>query len=1328
MEIYKSKYNRKEIEEKLYKISTDLYSNGLNNGYDYVDMGEAGIWAKYPIGVTNWETCYEDILYFQWGETEGYKEGDEIDATTFTWKNYKFSTEGSNSSATSSDIRINLNKYCNASKYGYEGFTDKLSTLELEDDVAHIFMSGAWRMPSTKDITRLHELCNHEYVQNYNNSGVAGILYTLRSDLSKQLFLPACGYRSTINKGTVSHKASYGYYWSNSLSTSPVSASTLQFHDGISPSTSTHARAAGVPVIGFISSGPIEESKFYTKEEVDDKLSNIDSSDVDLSNIEATKLKTPVKLWGNKFDGSKDMDGDLTVGGDFYLYGNNSYNGETDEILHYSDGDLYIGNGNSEDTVRINQDLTILGNITAENVKSIESKLEGVTKAADDSKVVKGIFDADTGVTAYPKDGIITLDCIDGISFNTDNSTISISADTNYLATKQDLKSKANDSEVIKGIFVDGGSQGTDDIHISSDFRGEIELYPRKGIIFSQEGSHILGIEVDTNDIATKQSVDDLKQSVDLLVNGETADNAFNTLKEVDTWIKSHEEEAADIISDVNEIKGNYVKTDDERLLDSEAAFFTNEMAKYGFIGPAPNNSELGVSYHNNYVDLKYSFISYGCAGAKEGQVSINNASKSSAGVMSAEDKSKLDSIEVSKLYTSDNLDMGQYYTKTQVDSKIPTNYIVSGEQTTTSTEDGGDNVYTFKTNGGATSTFNVKNGNSGQFSFNLLLRTLNGNIALGNDEDGVRTTKENFIDEDGCRVYKITVVTEDQSVNKGAYWWPNANLEKGVGSTFYPGHTYTISLDYKSDCEFQSGLFFNAYADADHGSAFRYNAKDAITYPISPEWKRISYQVTLTDDVKYGFGSWAVIVQPRRTAAKGTSVQVRKLCVTESNMSAWVPAESEFLDNKGDAGKDGINGKDGSVTSFNLLSNSNQIQYTWGSTGQTCSITSAKDPDRGMVYSVKVNSHNAATNSAYMYLRDKENSFDGGVEKAIHLGKYILSFDYYSPDSQVSTYFDLCAPGYSSHVGYGTWRFDANSAWKRVSIPFEITSLPATGLDYVTFTYYPTVKTEGITAQIANICLVEDVGNNWIPSFNEKIAESPWGKDISDKVEENITNINTCQSQIKALQDHQMQFEDILFFATDMKPQTVIKDKQSDLYNLHSLVTSNQLTTVDIIAELPTQTVFFQNCSVAYSNNRLTVNYGGAPIFTSVLSPTLYEWGTLTAYNSVIIAKKISTGVTSVSTNAPNILHIYDFGKGDLTELDRVDPIVFYKLKSGIEENKQIYFHIMPADIIITPILSWYIEGSRVEFLLVPYYDNGSSNIRKLEIYPDGKVVSIYV
>ena len=46
--------------------------------------------------------------------------------------------------------------------------------------------------------------------------------------------------------------------------------------------------------------------------------------------------------------------------------------------------------------------------------------------------------------------------------------------------------------------------------------------------------------------------------------------------------------------------------------------------------------------------------------------------------------------------------------------ASIPTDYIVSGEQTTTSTTDGGENVFTFSNADGTTETFKCRNGNKG--------------------------------------------------------------------------------------------------------------------------------------------------------------------------------------------------------------------------------------------------------------------------------------------------------------------------------------------------------------------------------------------------------------------------------------------------------------------------------------------------------------------------------------------------------------------------------------------------------------------------------------
>ena len=55
------------------------------NGYDYVDMGDAGYWATCNVGASKPE---EYGNYFAWGETIGYPNanGDK----KFSWNDYKF--------------------------------------------------------------------------------------------------------------------------------------------------------------------------------------------------------------------------------------------------------------------------------------------------------------------------------------------------------------------------------------------------------------------------------------------------------------------------------------------------------------------------------------------------------------------------------------------------------------------------------------------------------------------------------------------------------------------------------------------------------------------------------------------------------------------------------------------------------------------------------------------------------------------------------------------------------------------------------------------------------------------------------------------------------------------------------------------------------------------------------------------------------------------------------------------------------------------------------------------------------------------------------------
>ena len=178
---------------------------------EYVDLGlpSGTLWATYNIGATSPED-YGD--YFAWGETEGYNDG----KTTFDWSTYKW-CEGSESTMT---------KYCTDSSYGYNGFTDEKTELDLEDDAAYVNWGPAWRMPSDE---QLKELVNESntIVEWTTQNGVNGYKITGKTN-GNSIFLPAAGYREDSSPFRA---GSYGVYWSRTLySDGPYLACYLYFN------------------------------------------------------------------------------------------------------------------------------------------------------------------------------------------------------------------------------------------------------------------------------------------------------------------------------------------------------------------------------------------------------------------------------------------------------------------------------------------------------------------------------------------------------------------------------------------------------------------------------------------------------------------------------------------------------------------------------------------------------------------------------------------------------------------------------------------------------------------------------------------------------------------------------------------------------------------------------------------------------------------------------------------------------------------------------------------------------------------------------------------
>lgn len=171
----------------------------------YVDLGLPSglLWATYNVGAHVPEE-YGD--YFAWGETQP--------KTTYDWNTYNYC----NGSSTT------LTKYCNRSSFGYNGFTDNLTTLLPEDDAATANWGADWHTPT---LAEWGELLHYTTCTWTTQNGVEGRLFSASN--GNKLFLPAAGYRSGTSVNSVGRE---GNYWSGSLYTDdpePYKADYLEF-------------------------------------------------------------------------------------------------------------------------------------------------------------------------------------------------------------------------------------------------------------------------------------------------------------------------------------------------------------------------------------------------------------------------------------------------------------------------------------------------------------------------------------------------------------------------------------------------------------------------------------------------------------------------------------------------------------------------------------------------------------------------------------------------------------------------------------------------------------------------------------------------------------------------------------------------------------------------------------------------------------------------------------------------------------------------------------------------------------------------------------------
>ena len=170
----------------------------LNGGgsHEYVNLGlpSGTLWATCNVGASSPE---DYGAYFAWGETQ-LKD-------VYNWSTYVY-CHGTGTT---------LTKYCNNSSYGYNGFTDNLTTLLSVDDAATANWGADWRMPTSEEWSELQDNTNAAWTM---QNGVYGWLFTATNGNS--LFLPAAGGygdNGPVNPGTD------GGYWSSSLCTSDPS-------------------------------------------------------------------------------------------------------------------------------------------------------------------------------------------------------------------------------------------------------------------------------------------------------------------------------------------------------------------------------------------------------------------------------------------------------------------------------------------------------------------------------------------------------------------------------------------------------------------------------------------------------------------------------------------------------------------------------------------------------------------------------------------------------------------------------------------------------------------------------------------------------------------------------------------------------------------------------------------------------------------------------------------------------------------------------------------------------------------------------------------------
>ena len=173
---------------------------GMENGYEYIDLGLSVRWATCNVGAKNPE---DYGYYFAWGEVKP--------KTTYDWETYIYSelfwATGDNYPG-----NYYLTKYCTEEDEGLRGFIDNKIKLEFKDDAAYVNRGGKWRIPTREEWQELIRFCNCEATIQNRVSGYK-LTSTIEGYTDRSIFLPAAYLKNDMNV----NKYDDGYYWSNLL-------------------------------------------------------------------------------------------------------------------------------------------------------------------------------------------------------------------------------------------------------------------------------------------------------------------------------------------------------------------------------------------------------------------------------------------------------------------------------------------------------------------------------------------------------------------------------------------------------------------------------------------------------------------------------------------------------------------------------------------------------------------------------------------------------------------------------------------------------------------------------------------------------------------------------------------------------------------------------------------------------------------------------------------------------------------------------------------------------------------------------------------------------